>query len=264
MLERRKDLVKDSKMPKACTCPRNALQIGACTNVLNAIDFTLRSPPPPVPPCCWLIAGLADLEAAVCLCTALEVNVLGINVHLPIDIIGARRRGRTSGEFIKGRGSRCFLRSVELHSTPTDNDLARSGSKKTDPVTTLSIIGAGCGDSRTCSKFETRSRRGKLPPFHPYTNDLPWRPSTKLPLCSERTTANQPPSSGESRSTFLKGSWSYTRMETSSFSVWDQWQSVITSPSQGAERLSFLFTLGLLLYSQSFYSALKVSTLLRS
>ncbi|CAF1917037.1 unnamed protein product [Brassica napus] len=68
------------------TCPRNALQIGACTNVLNAIDLTLGSPPPPVPPCCSLIAGLADLEAAVCLCTALEVNVLGFNVHLPIDI----------------------------------------------------------------------------------------------------------------------------------------------------------------------------------
>ncbi|CAN7123962.1 unnamed protein product [Brassica rapa subsp. narinosa] len=68
------------------TCPRNALQIGACTNVLNAIDLTLGNPPPPVPPCCSLIAGLADLEAAVCLCTALDVNVLGINVHLPIDI----------------------------------------------------------------------------------------------------------------------------------------------------------------------------------
>ncbi|CAN6854440.1 unnamed protein product, partial [Brassica oleracea] len=68
------------------TCPRNALQIGACTNVLNAIDLTLRNPPPPVPPCCSLIAGLADLDAAVCLCTALDVNVLGINVHLPIDI----------------------------------------------------------------------------------------------------------------------------------------------------------------------------------
>ncbi|CAF1917017.1 unnamed protein product, partial [Brassica napus] len=68
------------------TCPRNALQIGACTNVLNAIDLTLGNPPPPVPPCCSLIAGLADLDAAVCLCTALDVNVLGINVHLPIDI----------------------------------------------------------------------------------------------------------------------------------------------------------------------------------
>ncbi|KAH0898551.1 hypothetical protein HID58_048119 [Brassica napus] len=68
------------------TCPRNALQIGACTNVLNAIDLTLGNTPPPVPPCCSLIAGLADLEAAVCLCTALDVNVLGINVHLPIDI----------------------------------------------------------------------------------------------------------------------------------------------------------------------------------
>ncbi|CAN6854436.1 unnamed protein product, partial [Brassica oleracea] len=39
------------------TCPRNALQIGACTNVLNAIDLTLGNPPPPVPPCCSLIAG---------------------------------------------------------------------------------------------------------------------------------------------------------------------------------------------------------------
>uniref|UniRef100_A0A0D2ZSY0 Bifunctional inhibitor/plant lipid transfer protein/seed storage helical domain-containing protein n=1 Tax=Brassica oleracea var. oleracea TaxID=109376 RepID=A0A0D2ZSY0_BRAOL len=68
------------------TCPRNVLQIGACTNVLNAIDLTLGNPPPPVPPCCSLIAGLADLEAAVCLCTALDINVLGINVHLPIDI----------------------------------------------------------------------------------------------------------------------------------------------------------------------------------
>ncbi|CAN6846253.1 unnamed protein product [Brassica oleracea] len=68
------------------TCPRNALQIGACTNVLNAIDLTLGNTPPPVPPCCSLIAGLADLEAAVSLCTALDVNVLGINVHLPIDI----------------------------------------------------------------------------------------------------------------------------------------------------------------------------------
>ncbi|CDY36597.1 BnaC06g06500D [Brassica napus] len=72
--------------PAQGTCPRNALQIGACTNVLNAIDLTLGNPPPPVPPCCSLIAGLADLEAAVCLCTALDVNVLGINVHLPIDI----------------------------------------------------------------------------------------------------------------------------------------------------------------------------------
>ncbi|KAL0826557.1 hypothetical protein Bca101_050234 [Brassica carinata] len=79
-------LIRPRICSSSCTCPRNALQIGAFTNVLNAIDLTLGNPPPPVPPCCSLIAGLADLEAAVCLCTALEVNVLGINVHLPIDI----------------------------------------------------------------------------------------------------------------------------------------------------------------------------------
>ncbi|CAF2141487.1 unnamed protein product [Brassica napus] len=54
--------------------------------MLNAIDLTLGNPPPPVPRCCSLIAGFADLEAAVCLCTVLDVNVLSINVHLPIDI----------------------------------------------------------------------------------------------------------------------------------------------------------------------------------
>ncbi|KAF8108651.1 hypothetical protein N665_0105s0004 [Sinapis alba] len=68
------------------TCPRDSLQIGACANVLNLVDIKLGSPPPPVPPCCSLIAGLADLEAAVCLCTALEVNVLGINVNIPINL----------------------------------------------------------------------------------------------------------------------------------------------------------------------------------
>ncbi|XVF00195.1 hypothetical protein REPUB_Repub03eG0264300 [Reevesia pubescens] len=30
--------------------------------------------------------GLADLEAAVCLCTAIRANVLGINLNLPISL----------------------------------------------------------------------------------------------------------------------------------------------------------------------------------
>ncbi|KAL1559727.1 Lipid transfer protein EARLI 1 [Salvia divinorum] len=30
--------------------------------------------------------GLADLEAAVCLCTALKANVLGINLNVPVSL----------------------------------------------------------------------------------------------------------------------------------------------------------------------------------
>ena len=41
---------------------------------------------PPWQPCCSLIQGLADLEAAVCLCTALRANVLGINLNVAVDL----------------------------------------------------------------------------------------------------------------------------------------------------------------------------------
>ncbi|KAK7265908.1 hypothetical protein RJT34_33533 [Clitoria ternatea] len=67
------------------TCPRDALKLGVCANVLNGLlNVTLGQPP--VTPCCTLIQGLADLEAAVCLCTALRANILGINLNLPISL----------------------------------------------------------------------------------------------------------------------------------------------------------------------------------
>ncbi|KAI9111096.1 hypothetical protein K1719_017971 [Acacia pycnantha] len=67
------------------TCPRDALKLGVCANVLNGLlNVTLGQPP--VTPCCTLIQGLADLEAAVCLCTALKANILGINLNLPISL----------------------------------------------------------------------------------------------------------------------------------------------------------------------------------
>ncbi|KAB2621084.1 14 kDa proline-rich protein DC2.15-like [Pyrus ussuriensis x Pyrus communis] len=35
-------------------------------------------------PCCALLVGLVDLEVAVCLCTAIKANILGINLNIPI------------------------------------------------------------------------------------------------------------------------------------------------------------------------------------
>ncbi|KAB2626757.1 vegetative cell wall protein gp1-like [Pyrus ussuriensis x Pyrus communis] len=46
---------------------------------LNLLFFTTT-------PCCSLIGGLADLEAAVCLCTAIKANVLGINLDVPVSL----------------------------------------------------------------------------------------------------------------------------------------------------------------------------------
>ncbi|KAK7303424.1 hypothetical protein RJT34_14330 [Clitoria ternatea] len=66
------------------TCPMDALKLGVCAKVLNLVNVKLGSPP--TLPCCELIKGLADLEAAVCLCTALKANVLGINLDVPLSL----------------------------------------------------------------------------------------------------------------------------------------------------------------------------------
>ncbi|KAG6418785.1 hypothetical protein SASPL_120990 [Salvia splendens] len=66
-------------------CPRDALKLGVCANLLGGLlGVTIGTPPKQ--PCCSLIEGLADLEAAVCLCTAIKANVLGINLNVPVSL----------------------------------------------------------------------------------------------------------------------------------------------------------------------------------
>ncbi|MCH1928212.1 HPS-like domain-containing protein, partial [Shewanella sp. C31] len=40
----------------------------------------------PYEPCCSLLDGLVDLDAAVCLCTAVKANVLGVNLNVPVEL----------------------------------------------------------------------------------------------------------------------------------------------------------------------------------
>ncbi|WMV43645.1 hypothetical protein MTR67_037030 [Solanum verrucosum] len=85
---------KPKPTPKPCPpppyskegkCPKDALKLGVCANVLSGLlNVTLGTPP--VKPCCSLIGNLVDLEAAVCLCTALKANILGINLNIPISL----------------------------------------------------------------------------------------------------------------------------------------------------------------------------------
>uniref|UniRef100_A0ACD5TSI9 Uncharacterized protein n=1 Tax=Avena sativa TaxID=4498 RepID=A0ACD5TSI9_AVESA len=68
------------------TCPINTLQLGVCANVLNLLKLHLGVPANEQ--CCPLLAGLVDLDAAVCLCTAIRANILGIiNLNLPVDLV---------------------------------------------------------------------------------------------------------------------------------------------------------------------------------
>ncbi|KAJ9549918.1 hypothetical protein OSB04_022461 [Centaurea solstitialis] len=71
--------------PSSGTCPRDALKLGVCANVLgNLLGLVVGNPP--VKPCCSLLEGLVDLEAAVCLCTAIKANILGINLNVPLSL----------------------------------------------------------------------------------------------------------------------------------------------------------------------------------
>ncbi|XP_020169304.1 cortical cell-delineating protein [Aegilops tauschii subsp. strangulata] len=67
------------------TCSINTLKLGACANVLNLLKLNLGVPASEQ--CCPLLSGLADLDAAVCLCTAIKANVLGIKLNVPVDLV---------------------------------------------------------------------------------------------------------------------------------------------------------------------------------
>ncbi|KAI6702267.1 hypothetical protein NL676_011403 [Syzygium grande] len=71
--------------PAKPSCPRDALKLGVCANLLNDLVHIVVGTPPKTP-CCSLLAGLADLEAAVCLCTAIKASVLGINLNVPVSL----------------------------------------------------------------------------------------------------------------------------------------------------------------------------------
>uniref|UniRef100_A0A0E0F0T6 Bifunctional inhibitor/plant lipid transfer protein/seed storage helical domain-containing protein n=1 Tax=Oryza meridionalis TaxID=40149 RepID=A0A0E0F0T6_9ORYZ len=78
-------------------CPFDALKLAVCADVLGGgggggllnLDHLLGSSSPSSSgeQCCGLLAGLADVDAAVCLCTALRANVLGpVRVKLPVQL----------------------------------------------------------------------------------------------------------------------------------------------------------------------------------
>ncbi|XP_060210251.1 lipid transfer protein EARLI 1-like [Lycium barbarum] len=66
-------------------CSIDTLKLGVCANVLgNLLGVVIGNPSKK--PCCSLIQGLVDLDAALCLCTAIKANILGINLNVPISL----------------------------------------------------------------------------------------------------------------------------------------------------------------------------------
>ncbi|XP_037437357.1 cortical cell-delineating protein-like [Triticum dicoccoides] len=67
------------------TCSIDTLKLKVCANVLNLLKLNLGVPTDEQ--CCPLLSGLADLDAALCLCTAIKANVLGIKLNVPVDLV---------------------------------------------------------------------------------------------------------------------------------------------------------------------------------
>ncbi|CAO2036458.1 unnamed protein product [Urochloa humidicola] len=66
-------------------CPLNTLKLLACVDALNGLVHAVVGAKASEK-CCPLLSGVADLDAALCLCTAIKAKALGINLVLPIAI----------------------------------------------------------------------------------------------------------------------------------------------------------------------------------
>ncbi|WCJ30321.1 Bifunctional inhibitor/lipid-transfer protein/seed storage 2S albumin superfamily protein [Euphorbia peplus] len=71
--------------PAPKSCPVNTLNLGVCAGLLG-LGRVVIGGPPSGSKCCAVIGGLLDLEAALCLCTAIRANMLGINLNVPVTL----------------------------------------------------------------------------------------------------------------------------------------------------------------------------------
>lgn len=70
---------------KPAKCPKDTLKFGVCGDWLGLVHEVIGTKPSSN--CCAVLEGLADLEAALCLCTAIKANVLGIlKFKIPVAI----------------------------------------------------------------------------------------------------------------------------------------------------------------------------------
>ncbi|KAI4376887.1 hypothetical protein MLD38_014595 [Melastoma candidum] len=66
------------------SAPIDTLKLATCADVLGLVNVVIGTPP--TSPCCALLEGLVDLEVALCLCTAIKANILGINLDIPVSL----------------------------------------------------------------------------------------------------------------------------------------------------------------------------------
>ncbi|KAJ8466212.1 hypothetical protein OPV22_028764 [Ensete ventricosum] len=71
------------KTPSTGACPIDTLKLDACVDLLGGLVHAVIGQDTK-DKCCPVIQGLADLDAALCLCTTIKAKALDITVLLPI------------------------------------------------------------------------------------------------------------------------------------------------------------------------------------
>ncbi|KAF8649967.1 hypothetical protein HU200_064123 [Digitaria exilis] len=66
-------------------CPVDTLKLLACVDALNGLVHAVIGAKASEK-CCPLLKGVADLDAALCLCTTIKATALSVNLVLPIAI----------------------------------------------------------------------------------------------------------------------------------------------------------------------------------
>jgi hypothetical protein len=82
------------------TCPIDILKLGACVDVLGGI-IHIGIGGSAKQTCCPLLQGIADLDAAICLCSTIKLKLLNINIVLPIALQLLVDCGKTPPEGFK-------------------------------------------------------------------------------------------------------------------------------------------------------------------
>ncbi|KAF5945084.1 hypothetical protein HYC85_015312 [Camellia sinensis] len=85
--------------PDAQTCPIDTLKLGACVDLLGGLVHIrlgglvniglgglvhIGLGDPVADQCCPVLQGLVEIEAAMCLCTTLQLKVLNLNIFVPL------------------------------------------------------------------------------------------------------------------------------------------------------------------------------------
>ncbi|XP_047947465.1 36.4 kDa proline-rich protein-like [Salvia hispanica] len=70
---------------KGATCPIDTLKLGACVDLLGGLVHVVLGDPA-VNECCPIISGLAEVEAAACLCTTLKVKAVNLEIFVPLAV----------------------------------------------------------------------------------------------------------------------------------------------------------------------------------